>query len=270
MGSVTLPRGRLPRRVYWVRRGLVLVVALLLVFGIGRLVGGNGEDASTGNVTAANTSGQAGQSPGTSAAIGPVAPSLTPRARVKGPLLAPSGDCLEDELNVLPAVPVARGGAPIVIRLQLQGTQPACTFEVSPESIVVKITSGEDRIWSSQDCPRSVPTTSVVVRSGTPVEVPVTWSGRRSDDDCTKAPGWALPGFYHVYAAAFGSVPTDVQFEVTPAGTRTVTRTPRPSPSATATASSTPTSKVTPTPKVTTSPKATVTAKPKPRSTPGD
>ena len=43
------------------------------------------------------------------------------------------------------------------------------------------------------------------------------WSGRRSDEECTGLPDWALPGFYHVYAAALGSTPTDVQFEVTQA-----------------------------------------------------
>lgn len=232
MGSVTHPHGRLPPRVYWVRRGLVMGVALLLVFGIGKLVGGTGKDDNSSAVTASNTSAQAQQSNGSSVQIGPVAPTQRLRTPARGPLLAPSGECRADEISVFPSVPVARGGAPIVIRLQLRGTQPACSFEVSKESVVVKITSGEDRIWSTQDCPRAVPTAKVVVRSGTPVEVPVTWSGRRSDDECTKLLDWALPGFYYVYAAALGSAPTDAQFEVTRAGTRTLTRAPKPRPSA--------------------------------------
>ena len=44
MGSVRHPRGRLPRRVYWMRRSVVLGVALVLVFGIGKLLGGTGSD----------------------------------------------------------------------------------------------------------------------------------------------------------------------------------------------------------------------------------
>lgn len=240
MGSVTHPQGRLPPRVYWVRRGLVLGVALLLVFGIGKLVGGTGEDGDSSAVSASNTSARAQKPNGSSVLMGPVAPSQRLRTPAKGPLPAPSGDCRDEEISVFPSVPIARGGAPIVIRLQLTGTQPACTFEVSPESVVVKITSGEDRIWSTQDCPRAVSTAEVVVRSGTPVEVPVTWSGRRSDDECTRQPDWALPGFYHVYAAALGSAPNDVQFEVTRAGTRTVTRRPRPRPSASESATTSP------------------------------
>lgn len=267
MGSVTHPRGRLPRRVYWVRRALVLAVALLLVFGIGRLVGGTGEDDPSDNVTASNTSAQAQRSRDSGVAMGPVVPSKKLRTKVRGPLLAPSGDCLADEINVLPSVPVAHGGSPITVRLQLQGTQPACSFEVSPQTVVVKITSGKDRIWSSQDCPRSVPTTEVVVRSGMPVAVPVTWSGRRSDDQCTAQPAWVLPGFYHVHAAALGSVPTDVQFEVTSPGPRTVTRTPRPRPGASATprvpttvrpsATARPTASAKPSARATTRPKPT-------------
>lgn len=234
MGSVTHPHGRLPPRVYWVRRGLVVCVALLLVFGIGKLVGGTGKDDSSSAVTANNASTQAQQSNSSSVQMGPVAPTQKLRTPVRGPLLAPSGECRADEISVFPSVPVARGGAPIVIRLQLRGTQPACSFEVSPRSVVVKVTSGEDRIWSTQDCPRAVPTAKVVVRSGTPVEVPVTWSGRRSDDACSKLLGWALPGFYYVYAAATGSTPNEAQFEVTRPGVRTVTRAPRPRASMTA------------------------------------
>ncbi len=234
MGSVKHPRGRLPRRVYWVRRSIVLVVALLLVFGVGKFLGGTGED-DPGSAIKANTS-SAKQDSDSSATIGPVAPSRKIRTKASVPLLPPNGECRDDEVSVLPSVPRAWAGAPIVIRLQLRGTQPACTFEVSPESMVVKIVSGRDRIWSSQECPTSIPTKPVVVRSGQPVDVPVIWSGRRSDEECTDLLDWALPGFYHVYAAALGSTPTDVQFEVTKAAPRIVTQTPSPRASASASA----------------------------------
>ena len=73
------------------------------------------------------------------------------------------------------------------------------------------------------------------------VAVPVVWSGRRSDDNCPGQLAWALPGFYHVFAAAYGSTPSDVQFEVTRATPRIVTRTPRPRPSATTSPTARPT-----------------------------
>ncbi len=232
MGSVTHPRGRLPRRVYWVRRSIVLAVALLLVFGVGKLLGGTGED-EPGSTIKANPS-SARQEPAASVTVGPVAPSGKLRTKAKVPLLPPNGDCRDDEVSALPSVYRAWAGKPVVIHLLLQGTQPACTFEVSPESMVVKIVSGKDRIWSSQDCPKAMPTTSVVVRSGAPVDVPVIWNARRSDEKCTSQLDWALPGFYHVFAAALGSTPNDVQFEITQASPVTVTQTASPRPSASA------------------------------------
>ena len=121
MGSVRHPRGRLPQRVYWVRRSLVLVVALLLVFGIGKLLGGNGQDPAGSGVEASNTAAQ--QQPSSSApTVGPVAPSTSPGAKVpKAVLLPPSGECKDDEVSVLPSVPRAWGAGDITIRLGLQG-----------------------------------------------------------------------------------------------------------------------------------------------------
>ena len=63
-----------------------------------------------------------------------------------------------------------------------------------------------------------------------PTNVNVTWSGRRSDTGCPAQTNWADQGFYHVFAAALGSTPTDVQFEVTRAPTKTVTKTAKPKP----------------------------------------
>jgi len=267
MSSVRHPRGRLPRHVYWIRRSVVVGIALLLVFGINKLVGGTGEDNPSASLQASNSSAGEQQDPMPSGTMGPVAPSKTLRFRAQVPLAPPSGACRDDEVSVLPSVPRAWGGGPMVIRLALQGTQPACTFDVSPGSLVVKIVSGSDRIWSSQECPTAIPTRRVVVRSSQPVLVPVTWNGRRSDEECRSGTDWARLGFYHVHAAALGSTPRDVQFEIIPAPVahRTKTAKPRPSPSASPSARSTPRTGSAPsgesTPRAEPSPSATVAGK---------
>ena len=209
-------------------------LALVLVFGIGKLLGGNGEDPVDSDIEASTSSAEQSQEPSEAASLGPVAPSATAKGKAKAPLLDPSGECRDDEVSVLPSVPRPWGAQPITIRLGLSSLQPACTFHVSPETVVLKITSGPDRIWSSQDCPDSIPTTDVVARSATPTYVDVVWSGRRSDESCTAHADWADKGFYHVFAAAMGSTPTDVQFELVRAPTAVVTRTakPKPTPSA--------------------------------------
>jgi hypothetical protein len=232
MASRRRPRGRLPRRVYWVRRGLVLLVALALVLGVARLIGGTGSDGPARTASASNAAAttQRGSGP----VLGPFpASGNVVRRHAKVPLLPPTGSCSPEEISVLPMVPIASAGGPIVIRLRLDGTQPSCSFAVSSDSVVVKVTRGSDRFWSSQDCRASIPSQTVVVRSAVPTYVPVTWSGRRSDEDCSTATGWALPGFYDVYAAAYGSTPAGVRFEVTLPNRRVITRTAKPTPSAT-------------------------------------
>jgi hypothetical protein len=145
-------------------------------------------------------------------------------------LAVPTGPCRNEEVVVEPKLKdPAHAGSVVHLRLKLTTTgTPACTWTVSPETLVVKITSGDDRIWSSQDCPDAVPQTDVVVRKDVPAKVDMGWRGQRSDSECTRQPGWAFPGFYHVTTAAFGAEPTDVQFELQPAVVPTKTAKPKP------------------------------------------
>ena len=94
--------------------------------------------------------------------------------------------------------------------------------------MTLKITSGPDDIWSSRECPRVIPMQTIVVRRTVATQVPVVWNSRRSDEYCSDRTAWALPGFYHVAAAALSGEPTDVQFELTLKPTETVTVTAAP------------------------------------------
>jgi hypothetical protein len=96
--------------------------------------------------------------------------------------------------------------------------------------VVVKIVSGSDRIWSSQDCGRAIKPEEVVVRSARPTTVAITWNGRRSDDGCPGGTGWAMPGWYHAVTAAIGSEPSDTQFQLTLPNRPVITRTASPKP----------------------------------------
>ena len=241
MKSMARPRGPLPPRVYWVRRTLVLAVALGLVFGIAQLLGGPG-----------NPAGDSAQVVGSGTAPSSSAPSVgstadakprvdRERTAAKGakarkpketetPLAQPTGPCRSSDVVVKPKVrDTARAGRLVHFRLKLTTeATPACTWTVSPESLVVKITSGEDRIWSSQDCPAAVPQADVVVRKDVPAKVDMGWRGQRSDSTCSRQPAWAQPGFYHVEAAAYGAEPVDVQFELAQPVAPTRTAKPKP------------------------------------------
>jgi hypothetical protein len=241
MSAVTRPRGPLPARVYWTRRLLVLAVAFLLTFGTARVLGG-GSDAESGPDRAAQVAGRPTGSPSTGGATDVPATEATrsPKDKPKNdkpkkvkptrpPLAQPDGPCDPSEVVVEPLISRATAGSPIRVVFRLVATVPACTFTFSNNTVAVKIVSGQDRIWTSQEC-RSLPTEEdLVVRSEKPIRVAMRWSGRRSNEECKLASAaWAEKGYYHVIAATLGGEPTDQQFRLVNPSPQTITKGPDP------------------------------------------
>ena len=220
----------------------MLGVALGLVFGIARVLGGGGggsapEARPVGAVASPTTR--------TTAPVPPARSTTSAHASPAPTILAmPSGPCADSDVVVTPSLRgAAYAGKPVVFALTLTTkVSPACDWDVTAESLAVRITSGTDRVWSTQDCVGAVPRQSVVVRKDQPTAVNVVWNGQRSDSECTRTTPWAEPGYYHVVAAAFGAEPTDVQFPLLapPRPTITATPTPTSTPTPTATPTGTP------------------------------
>jgi len=222
--SPLAPRGPLPAAVYW-RRRLVLLVALVVVVAVAvQLFGGGDGDPAEPKASAALSAAET--TPEAAASAGPTAePAQTTRVKKRKrpalpvePVLAePSGPCVDSDVAVTPEVGTAvagpQNGADIVLSLRTL-TAEACTWSVSPRTLSVKITSGSDDIWSSQQCPAAIPAQDVTVRRAVSTPVTIRWNARRSDEDCSTQAGWAMPGFYHVTAAALAGEPADVQFEL--------------------------------------------------------
>lgn len=239
MSGVARPRGPLPARVYWVRRTLVAALAIGLVVGIARVLGG-GSDGADGPA-ATTVASQPTQSPATAGEPAVATKDKKKAAAKKAdgkkqrkkkdeppPLPEPNGPCMNSDVVVTAKTdkPNAGGDVPITL-LVTSKLSVACTFEVSSRNVVLKLTSGADRIWSSQQCPRAIPQVTVVARQDVPGEAQMIWNGQRSDDDCSRQAGWALPGYYYAEAAALGSEPTDVQFRLLPAVRPTITPKPK-------------------------------------------
>lgn len=240
MTTVTRPRGPLPARVYWTRRLLLVVVAFALVFGLARLFGSGGSGGPSAQPVGATPSSSDARV--TTPAAGPrttrtgrAAGTGKKRAKRATPaatlLASPSGTCADSDVVATPSVKgTAYAGQSVVFTMTLSTrVAEACTWEVSAGTLVVKVTSGTDRIWSTQECGGAVPKQQVVVRRDHPTAVAVGWNGQRSDTGCSRSTAWAEPGFYHVVAASFGSDPIDVQFELRSPVPRTITATPTPS-----------------------------------------
>lgn len=229
----TLTRGPLPARVYWVRRLMVLGTAVLMVFAVARVLSGGGDADPDGTARAVQV---AGTPTATADEPAPPAPTETrtrkPRKDKEPPepvLAEPEGECADEDIAVTPSVERAVAGRTVLLVLELRTiTSPACTWRVSPDSLTVKITSGDDDIWSSRQCERAIPRRDLVVRKKVTTKVGVHWSGRRSDDGCTRFTDWALPGWYHVNAAALAGEPSDLQFRLERPAREVIVREPEP------------------------------------------
>jgi len=227
-----LTRGRLPARVYWVRRLMVLGIATLLVVGVAKLLGGS-SDASSGSdraIPAAQTTplGPAGSSPSATPTVHTrrhrVADTSTPT-----PMAMPNGPCAADDVAVTPSVPRPVAGSDIDLVLDLSTiTAPACYWHLSGRSLALRITSGPDLIWTTVQCARAIPSEDLVLRSTQPTQVRITWNAKRSEPGCPRLTEWALPGTYHLHVAALGGRPQEVTFLLTTPAPPEVTRTAKP------------------------------------------
>jgi hypothetical protein len=242
MPTTVRPRGPLPARVYWTRRIVVLGIPLLLVVVLARVLGGSSDAKDAGADTATRVGATTGTSP--AATAGPTAGAATGTKGNKGkrgkkrdgetvppePVLAePTGPCTDSDIVATPALTSAPGGSDVPITINLRtAVMEACTWQVSPQTLTVTITSGDDYIWSTRECPAAIPVQDVVIRQAVDTPVVVTWSARRSDETCSDLTEWARLGFYHVDAAALGGEATDVQFELVAPTAPVITKTAEP------------------------------------------
>ena len=216
----------------------MLALAFVLVFTLARVLGGSSDAKSSGAGAATRVAAESTATMDPTLTYGPTAPP-TKKNKKKGevkapPLPEPDGACRDDEVVVKPVLKAPQGGGEVTIGLEVYSNDSqACTFEISPSTVVVKLISGKDFIWSSQECPKSLPHVEVVARRTVPGKADVVWSGRRSDTDCRKSTDWARPGWYHAVGASLGGEATDVQFELLPRASVTITETasPKQSPS---------------------------------------
>ena len=151
---------RLPARVYWVRRAVVLGVPLLLVVVLLVVVhpwAGRAADRAGGPPTGTGSAAP-------TRAVAPAAATTPPATPAATPSLSPSpspslrggvGDCQAAQLalGLTPAaVDVPAGVSPtFTVTIKNTGAAP-CLVDAGDAYREVVITSGADRVWSSKDC----------------------------------------------------------------------------------------------------------------------
>jgi hypothetical protein len=122
------------------------------------------------------------------------------------PLAEPTGDCAPTEVGMSIDVSDTSVGEATTATLVLTSrATPACTLAITPVSLVLRITSGDVVVWSSDDCPDMLPARQVVVRADPATEYRFEWDGKGSVEGCSPAGPSASPGGYWVEAALVGA-----------------------------------------------------------------
>jgi len=191
------PRPRLPARVYWVRRAIVLgvllvVVALLVVLGtwvVGLTRGGDADPGAAG----LSPSGSPAPSTGAEGAADPgesTAPSV------------PAGPqaCAPETLAVTLAADAATYGSgalpSFTVTIANNGAD-ACLVDAGDAQREVKIASGTDPIWSSRDCAAAgTQVRQLLLAPGASDVTTVQWERKRSAAGCPGGQPAARAGTY--------------------------------------------------------------------------
>lgn len=238
------PSGPLPPRVYWVRRllllGIVLVVTVLVCWLVSAPGGAKetaGQGASTESTPASSSSSTTGVGPRRDPAV-KHHPGRTPQSRTawatstppatphhqklakkarptKTPLAEPTGACTPTGVDMSIDVSDAKAAESNTATFELTSHDTvACTLAITPSTLVVKVTSGSDTVWSSDDCPDALLARQVVVRADPASHYQFTWGGERSSDGCQSVDGAVTPGGYWIQAALVGGEPHKAYFDL--------------------------------------------------------
>lgn len=218
MSTVIRPSGPQTPRVYWTRRLALLVVLVILIaaswWAFAKLYGrdpasaaaglplaGAGTESSHPRQVADRRGGEhAGKGAGSHRHHGS---ANSPHS--KGPLPEPEGPCQPSDIDIEVVAPDSTGGKRTDIGLRFTSrSAAACTLAITPSEFVLRITSGEDVVWNSDDCPDELLAKQLVVLRHPAVHYRFSWNGRRSTPDCSSVGEVAQAGGYWAEAAVIG------------------------------------------------------------------
>lgn len=202
MSTVLHPVGPQPERVYWIRRLLIVLAAVVAVLVVSALVrGGLDPDAAAVTDDAGAEEPADGEAPADAAATDPGGPAACTAAEL--------ALTLTTSTRSYPA-----GALPVfTVAITNTGTM-SCTVDAGDATREILITSGADRIWSSLDCPTEAGERLLLLEPGARDAVDVTWPRVRSAEGC--ATGLAEPraGTYNAVTTLLGAQSAPAVFDL--------------------------------------------------------
>lgn len=202
MSTVLRPVGPQPARVYWIRRlllllAVVVVAAVVWAIVVGGTGGPEGASAATDDEPAVAQDGE-GTEPsdegGTPTTCEPADLTLT----------------LTTDTRAYPA-----GTQPVFTVGVTNTSGSSCTVDVSAAQREILITSGDDRIWSSLDCPEDAAESLQLLEAGARAEPTVTWPRIRSAEGCAAGLPEPRPGTYSAVVTMLGATSAAAVFDLT-------------------------------------------------------
>ena len=189
------PLGPLPASTYWRRRVVLLVVVVLVLL---LAMKACGSDPQQEALKATSPSPSAAPSAAASAAAPQPSASPTPAALLT---------CRDSVLQITAeadAESYPTGGKPRFSLTVRNIGSVACKRALGPGAVELRVFSGEDRIWSSDDCNEAKEQGVLTLPAGAARATTVQWGGTRTKPGCETGKT-AQPGTYRV-SARVGSV----------------------------------------------------------------
>ena len=175
--------------VYWVRRGMVLVIASTVVFGGWWFLGGRASPGSAGAATDTEVVASA-ESVESAPSVDEGGTALVEDApETEGDVLDQDPqECANSAIEVgatTDSTTYRVGSEDPVLTLSITNIgDVACLRDVGPLANELEITSGGYHVWSSDDCPLSDESDVKLLEPGVPTLNTVTWNGRLSQKGC--------------------------------------------------------------------------------------
>jgi len=210
------PVGPLPASTYWRRRVvLLLAVVLLLVLSMKAFGGSSDNPALRAQTTpTARPSASAAASPTPSPSASPAAVASAPAAAASPAVTPVCGDAALQVTVVADASSYQKGAAPrFTLSVVNTGTH-SCRRALGPDAVELRVLSGEDRIWSSDDCSKGTGQGVLELAPGDARQLTVQWPGKRTKPGCTTG-DTAAPGTYRVSARVGAIVRQGSVFRIT-------------------------------------------------------
>ncbi|PRY67446.1 hypothetical protein B0I08_10652 [Glaciihabitans tibetensis] len=214
MSTFKNPVGPQPSTVYWRRRLIVGLGALVVILVIVLIIVRPGAGASdtdpnpTGDDAAVSTDDQADGSDGAEGTDDAAA----------APPAAADGVCAAENITVeakTDATTYAPGVSPMISLSVTNSGDTACLMNVGSDVQEYRITSGEELIWSSKDCQSDPVALQQELQPGVPVDsTPFPWDRTRSDAaacDAERTPVTGEGASYHLSAIINGVTSEDTK-----------------------------------------------------------